>query len=585
MQVKGYKILDKIGEGRMTVIWRAYHEVLDRTVAIKALKPEFAANPEEVDIFIREARIAAEVQHPNAVQVYNVGEGDGTHYFIMEYVAGKTVEEMLDAGGPMDQKEALDIAACVAGALGTAWQKASIVHRNVKPANISIGKDGTVKLKYVGLSLRAGPAQTVNSRRIEGTAYYMPPEQARGDVLDCRADMYALGSTLYHMVSGQMPFGSADPIEAIQCQIDAQVPNPRSLVPNLSHGTVFLISKLMMKDPGDRYTDWDQVLHAIKSVASGRIVVGKSRTGAVSTVAENGAESPARKVIVAPKRTTKRTLRGAVQPALKRAPTRTPQPALQSGSPRTPQVDRIREKYSHRPSTPVWFRVAMWILLLTWWASFAYRMYGIPEQVATRSIPRRQAPAPRGAKARPVPNPVPTGVSAADRTALRQTCTAIAQTLVTGDFEAAQRHLDTAYAAASTPLRAELTSLREITAALPGMNDASAAALSAKVGSRMKIRIGDAERVIIPRSVVNMEIRADLVKDVGGVSKLQPVTFSIMEINPADRAEWLGDADSPATATMKCLLYAMANDRGSAQRLAAETGPLAEALSEALKSR
>jgi serine/threonine protein kinase len=291
LNIPGFELEGRIGEGELTEIWQARQVSLDRKVSIRLLKPHAAANEEERRIFVADAQAAANLQHPGIVRVYDVREHDGLCFFVMEYAGGKTVLDLLQQHGALPASDALAIATRVAEALRFAWGHYRVVHKNIKPSSIRMADDGTVKLTYLGLSLRPPNALRTPTGTVvvEGTPHYMAPEQASASPFDFRADMYALGATLYHMLTGRVPFAASDPAEAMRRHISDHLPNPADIVPSLSPAAAAFVARLMMKDPADRFSRWGQVIEAIEKLNSGRLVIAKQRQGAISTIAPPGA--------------------------------------------------------------------------------------------------------------------------------------------------------------------------------------------------------------------------------------------------------------------------------------------------------
>lgn len=194
-QIPGFQILSKLGQGAMAVVFKARQLSLDRIVAIKVLPKRLSENPEFVDRFYREGRAAARLNHPNIVQAYDVGESGGYHYFVMEYIDGQTVYNLLSEGTPMEEAEALRIVSQVATALEHAHAQ-GLIHRDVKPKNIMLTQSRDVKLADMGLARAMDDYATAaeEAGRAYGTPYYISPEQVRGELhIDSRADVYAWG--------------------------------------------------------------------------------------------------------------------------------------------------------------------------------------------------------------------------------------------------------------------------------------------------------------------------------------------------------------------------------------------------------
>jgi len=267
--IPGYELLGKIGRGGMGIVYKARQVAMDRIVAIKVLRPSLGQNKVFLERFFREARVAAKLNHTNVVGAIDAGSAEGYHYFVMEYVDGPTVAEMLK-NGPMDEIDALRITHGVALALAHA-QKFGLVHRDIKPENIMLTSEGIVKLADLGLakSSAADMSVTADGSKL-GTPYYMSPEQARGSAdLDFRSDIYSLGATLFHMITGARPFDGDTPAVVVSKRLTEPVPDPREIRPGISTGLNRLIRRMMQKDPARRYDSIDELIRDIEAVLRG----------------------------------------------------------------------------------------------------------------------------------------------------------------------------------------------------------------------------------------------------------------------------------------------------------------------------
>ena len=271
-QIPGYKILGKIGAGAMAFVYKAQQISLDRTVAIKVLPKRFTENPEYVQRFYKEGQAAGKLNHPNIVQAIDVGEAGGYHYFVMEYVEGKTIADDLTGGARLREKEAIEIIIQVAHALAHAHAH-GLVHRDVKPKNIMINKQGIVKLADMGLARATTDIEAAQSEagKAYGTPYYIAPEQIRGKIdIDGRADIYGLGATFYHMVTGRVPFTGDDSSEIMRKHLREKLIPPDHINTSLSAGASEVIEIMMAKRREDRYNDVQELLLDLEALRQGQ---------------------------------------------------------------------------------------------------------------------------------------------------------------------------------------------------------------------------------------------------------------------------------------------------------------------------
>jgi protein kinase-like protein/FHA domain-containing protein len=253
-RIAGYRIERLIGKGAMGSVYLAVQESLRRPVALKVLPPKLAADRDFVLRFQAEARAAAALSHPNVVVVYDVGEETGQHYLSMEFMAGGSLEQKLAAGGPLPWKAVLSVLGDAAAGLAYAESK-GIVHRDIKPANLMYSGTGTVKIADLGLAttIEQEASEAVDGRKVFGTPHFIAPEQARGQAVDHRSDLYALGATAYRLLSGKTPFEGATTREILRA-LQNDAPRPlHELVPELPGELEAVVTRLMEKAPEARY--------------------------------------------------------------------------------------------------------------------------------------------------------------------------------------------------------------------------------------------------------------------------------------------------------------------------------------------
>ena len=270
IEIPGYKILEKIGVGGMGVVYKAKQLSMDRVVALKVLNEKYSSDREFVDRFIREARAAGKLNHPNVIHVHDVSKANGRHYFSMEFIDGNSVKEMLRVQGTVDLKKALDIVVQTAKALEFAHEN-QIVHRDIKPDNIMLSKDGVVKIADLGIAKtfeETGPAAKEN-RRVMGTPHYMAPEQALGKEIDHRVDVYSLGATFYHMVTGTTPFTGSTAHEVLKAHIQESLPPIQEFSPNVPDPVCFIVERMMAKLPEKRYANMTRLIEDLERAQQG----------------------------------------------------------------------------------------------------------------------------------------------------------------------------------------------------------------------------------------------------------------------------------------------------------------------------
>jgi serine/threonine-protein kinase len=257
-----YEVLEVLGRGGMGVVLKAFDPALRRMVAIKVLAPQWASHAEARQRFEREARAAAQVRHDNVVAIHAVEESDGLPYLVMEYVPGLSLQQRLDRDGPLEVEEILRIGAQAAAGLAAAHDR-GLVHRDVKPANILLDAAGNVRLTDFGLARAVDDTTLTQTGVIAGTPQYMAPEQARGDKVDDRADLFSLGSVLYAMCTGRPPFRAPTTVAVLKRVCDAKARDVRDLNPDVPGWLAEIIEKLHAKKRRDRCRSAAEVAHLL----------------------------------------------------------------------------------------------------------------------------------------------------------------------------------------------------------------------------------------------------------------------------------------------------------------------------------
>ena len=258
-----YELIEKIGDGGMAVVYKAKDRLLNRFVAIKILKPEFIKDPKFIDSFRRESQAAAGLSHPNIVSVYDVGKEGNIYYIVMEVLEGDTLSDVIRREGHLDEKKAIDIAKKIALALSAAHKK-NIIHRDVKPHNVLITEDGTVKIADFGIAKAVNSGTIVNNTStVMGSVHYLSPEQARGGYVDARSDIYSLGIVLYEMLTGTVPFDGDNPVSVAMMHMNEDVKPPSLVNPEVSPALDKVVLKATAKHQPDRYKSADEFYDAL----------------------------------------------------------------------------------------------------------------------------------------------------------------------------------------------------------------------------------------------------------------------------------------------------------------------------------
>lgn len=271
-----YELIEKIGEGGMAVVYKARCRLLNRYVAIKILRPEFTKDAQFIENFKKESQAAAGLQHPNIVSVYDVGKEGNINYIVMELIDGRPLSEVIREKAPMDYKRAIEITKQVASALSLA-HKNNIVHRDVKPHNIMMTKDGTAKLADFGIAKAVSDSTLVSeTSKVIGSVHYFSPEQARGAYVDERSDIYSLGIVLYEMLTGQVPFDGDNPVQVALMHINDDIVPPSRLVPGIPPALEKLVMKATDKFQSNRYKSADELLEDLDNIEFVTKMVGDS---------------------------------------------------------------------------------------------------------------------------------------------------------------------------------------------------------------------------------------------------------------------------------------------------------------------
>ena len=258
---KRYEVLSKVGAGGMADVYKGRDQMLNRYVAIKVLKKEFREDENFVRKFRSEAQASAGLLHPNVVNVYDVGEDRGLYYMVMELVEGITLKEYIEKKGRLSHKEVISIAIQMCSGIGAA-HAAGIIHRDIKPQNIIISKDGKVKVTDFGIA-KAVTSNTISTNAM-GSVHYTSPEQARGGFSDQKSDIYSIGITLYEMVTGQAPFDGDSTVSVAIKHLQEEITAPSELVSDIPYSLEQIILKCTQKNAERRYPNTDELIQDLK---------------------------------------------------------------------------------------------------------------------------------------------------------------------------------------------------------------------------------------------------------------------------------------------------------------------------------
>lgn len=283
-----YEIIEKIGEGGMAEVYKAKCRLLNRLVAVKALKREFSDDEEFIRRFEVEAQAAASISHPNIVSVYDVGFDKGRHYIVMELAEGVTLKEYIAQYGALEWREALGIASQICSALECAHKK-NIIHRDIKPHNIIITKNNIAKVTDFGIARATSGSTLVADSAVMGSAHYISPEQARGGYTDAKTDIYSVGVTLYEMLTGRVPYDGDSPVSVAMKHVDGGATPPRIINPDIPESAEQIALKAMCKEQIGRYDSAAQMLEDINRALANQTVFAADDDDTMRTiVADDG---------------------------------------------------------------------------------------------------------------------------------------------------------------------------------------------------------------------------------------------------------------------------------------------------------
>lgn len=309
-----YECIKRIGTGGMGDVYKAHDRRLDRIVAIKVLKSEYNEDDNFIRKFRRESLAAASISHPNIVSIYDVGmetiADEDVYYIVMEYIDGKTLKELIREEGVLSQNQALNYLIQIAEALKIAHNK-NIIHRDIKSQNIMVTRDNRVKVTDFGIARMAGNATMTVTNAVMGSVHYFSPEQARGQKVDARSDIYSMGIVLYEMLTGDVPFDSENPITVALMHVQNEMPMPSEKNPRVSPEVDMVFKHMTEKKPGDRYDNVSLIIDDVKTILLGKVYGDHGHTDTRTTVVipprTHGAERHTSHGMTAPINTAEKT--------------------------------------------------------------------------------------------------------------------------------------------------------------------------------------------------------------------------------------------------------------------------------------
>ena len=266
-----YQVEARIGAGGMAEVYRGFDSVLNRTVAIKVLLPQMARDTSFVQRFRREAQAAARLNQPNIVGVYDTGADDGTQFIVMEFIEGRTLAEFMATGRRPTPTQAAEIAQKIAAAIAAAHAQ-GVIHRDIKPGNVMITRDGVIKVMDFGIARVLGPETAPQTSAVLGTASYLSPEQAQGGPVDARTDIYSLGAVLYELLTGRPPFTGESPVAVAYKQVNETPAIPSSLNADVPAALDAVVMKALSKNPSNRYQTAEEFSADLERAVAGQPV-------------------------------------------------------------------------------------------------------------------------------------------------------------------------------------------------------------------------------------------------------------------------------------------------------------------------
>ncbi len=317
-----YEVVQHIGQGGMADVFRGVDTILNREVAIKILRADLSTDAVSILRFEREAQAATALAHPNIVEIYDVGDYKGHHYIVMEFVPGRTLKQVIRARGPLLKEEAVDIMKQLTSAVSEAHSK-GIIHRDIKPQNVIVKADGSVKILDFGIATAKGSMQLTQANNVMGSVHYLAPELAKGEQASAQSDIYALGIVLYEMLAGDVPFKADQAVQVALRHMRDPMPSLREANPTVPQSIENIVIRATAKDPNKRYRScremWQDLSTCLKAERANepKLVIETPPQPKKETPAQNKAKPAANAGREVKKEVRKETRRSEPEPAPK----------------------------------------------------------------------------------------------------------------------------------------------------------------------------------------------------------------------------------------------------------------------------
>jgi len=591
----GFKLVEQLNETSHTIAWKAVQKTLDRTVILRILKPEAAADPLTLDHFLKIARRIARIKSDGLSSVFDIVSDDDFHYVVMEHVDGPTIEELIERQGPLSVEQILKITLSITRAINQMWSSEHIVHRNLKSATIRLDARGIAKITDFSLAIltdEGAEAYSMDDGHIVGTPCFLSPEQAQGSTeLATLSDMYALGAVCYHMATGKAPFEGQKVVAILNAHLHDQLPPPHVLNPRLPMTFSWFVRRLMMKSPELRYRTWEDIVKDLIRQIEGQMPLcvcphdtSLSTVVNFSETAEDITDADAPRIRLKLKRKNSRLA------------------AYQSKTITDEHAEDIR-RTTRSKEILLWSGLTLWLLLVFWYRA-AYetappvsdqpedaveaqtiidppatqpaediRVFTDTSDVIAPTEADNAAPVADLSNTQAVPE-----ASAAALPALSDSlplmppalAAALAKALSRGDLQNARAILQ-----AETTAFQDKDDIQAFLDQMPDLDSLVAEYLKTQIGKPLVLEHNGVLRTVIPRGIDNNIIHLEA----GG----RGVEMPISRLAPDTKLRWMGKPAEPPALAAYCLALMRSARRDEVYGLAEKCPPLTSLLTEAAR--